>query len=175
MKKATYFKNKTLASAISVALMGSTYGALGWAQVETKTDDTAKAANKVNKLEVITVTAQGRKENAVKIPYNISAISGGDLEDRHIVDQTELLRSVAGASVVDRGYRNSSVISGVTIRGLNVNGAALGDFQTSAVPTVSTYLNGTPIFANFLIKDVDRVEVLRGPQGTLYGSGWRVM
>jgi len=169
MKTAMSIKKKTLASAVGLALFGSGYATLGFSQTEVKAVEPVK--DKVANLETITVTAQGRKENALKIPYNISAINGYELEDRKIVDQAELLRNIAGASVVDRGYRNSSVISGVTIRGLNVNGAALGDFQTSAVPTISTYLNGTPIFANFLMKDLERVEVLRGPQGTLYGSG----
>ncbi len=59
----------------------------------------------------------------------------------------------------------------VRIRGLNVDSAALGDYAVSAVSTVSTYVDDTPIFANFLLKDIQRVEVLRGPQGTLYGSG----
>jgi outer membrane receptor protein involved in Fe transport len=122
-------------------------------------------------VQTITVTAQGRRESILKVPYNISAISGDEIAERGIVSQTDLLRGVAGASVVDRGARNSGVISGITIRGLNVNDNALGDYQLSAVPTVSTYVNNTPLFANFLIKDVDRVEVLRGPQGTLYGSG----
>ncbi len=36
---------------------------------------------------------------------------------------------------------------------------------------MSTYVDDTPIYANFLLKDIQRVEVLRGPQGTLYGSG----
>lgn len=169
MKKAMFFKRKSLVSAVSLALFGASHATLGYAQAETRKVDAAK--DRTQSVETITVTAQGRKEDALKIPYNISAISGEDLEDRKIVDQTELLRSVVGASVVDRGYRNSSVINGVTIRGLNANSAFLGDMQTSAVPTVSTYVNSTPLFANFLIKDIERVEVLRGPQGTLYGSG----
>jgi outer membrane receptor protein involved in Fe transport len=159
MKSTHQFKKKTLASAITLAFVGSYAG-----MVQAQTTD-------ADGTTTVTVTAQGRKESILKIPYNISSISGTDLEDKNIVDQVELLRSVAGASVVDRGARNSGVISAVTIRGLNVNGSALGDFQTSAVPAVSTYVNNTPIFANFLIKDVERVEVLRGPQGTLYGSG----
>jgi iron complex outermembrane recepter protein len=154
------FRKSAVVSAMSVAFLGATGAVSVFAQTETDVQ-----------LQTVHVTAQGRKENPLKIPYNITALGGEDLEERRIVDQNELLREVSGASVVDRGYRNSGVVSGVTLRGMNVNGAALGDYQTSAVPTVSTYVNQTPLFANFLIKDVERVEVLRGPQGTLYGSG----
>src|SRR5690606_29620558 len=56
-------------------------------------------------------------------------------------------------------------------RGLNVDSSALGDYAVSASATVATYVDNTPLFANFLLSDIDRVEVLRGPQGTLYGSG----
>jgi outer membrane receptor protein involved in Fe transport len=160
MREMLPFRPSALASALSLAFIGAAGMPAAFAQ-----------ADGPNKLDTVEVTAQGRKDSPLKIPYNISAINGEDLAQRRIVDQGELLREVAGASVVDRGYRNSGVLSGVTLRGLNVNGAALGDYQTSAVPTVSTYVNQTPIFANFLIKDVERVEVLRGPQGTLYGSG----
>lgn len=154
------FRKSAVVSAMTVAFFGATGAASVFSQTETGVQ-----------LQTVHVTAQGRKENPLKIPYNISALGGEDLEERRIVDQNELLREVAGASIVDRGYRNSGVVSGVTLRGMNVNGAALGDYQTSAVPTVSTYVNQTPLFANFLIKDIERVEVLRGPQGTLYGSG----
>ncbi|MCP5092526.1 MAG: TonB-dependent receptor, partial [Gammaproteobacteria bacterium] len=57
------------------------------------------------------------------------------------------------------------------IRGLNVDNGQNGDIMLNAVPTVATYYDNTPLFANFLVKDIERVEVLRGPQGTLYGSG----
>src|SRR4029077_18206133 len=104
-------------------------------------------------------------------PYNISAVSGDEIALRQTLDTPELLRGIAGVSMVDRGARTSAVVSGIRIRGLNVDSAALGDYAVSAVATVSTYVDDTPIYANFLLKDIQRVEVLRGPQGTLYGSG----
>ena len=168
MKQTLHLKQKALVTAIALAF-ASTYAADIFAQALESHD--TKEKEETPAMTVVTVSAQGRRENILKVPYNISSINGDQLSDRNIVDQTEMLRGVAGASVVDRGARNSGVLSGVTIRGMNVNGSALGDFQASAVPTVSTYVNSTPMFANFLIKDVERVEVLRGPQGTLYGSG----
>ncbi len=121
--------------------------------------------------EEIIVTATRRSEDILDVPYNISAVTGAQIEEARMRDSTELLRSIPGVSVVDRGERNSSVVNGVRIRGLNVDSAALGDYAVSAVATVSTYVNDTPIFANFLLTDIAQVEVLRGPQGTLYGSG----
>ena len=122
-------------------------------------------------LEEITVTATRREESVLDVPYNISAVSGNTLERSLTIDNADLMRTVASASVVDRGYRNQGVINGIIIRGLNVDSAALGDYAVGTVPTVSTYVNDTPIYANFLLRDIERVEVLRGPQGTLYGSG----
>ena len=122
-------------------------------------------------LETVTVTAQGREQDILDVPYNISAVSGDTIEQANILDNAELMRGVAGVGVVDRGARNSSVVSGIRIRGLNVDSSALGDYAVSASATVATYVDNTPLFANFLLSDIDRVEVLRGPQGTLYGSG----
>jgi len=122
-------------------------------------------------LEEITVTATRRAQSVVDVPYNISAVSGASLERTLTIDNADLMRTIASASVVDRGYRNQGVINGIIIRGLNVDSAALGDYAVGTVPTVSTYVNDTPIYANFLLRDIARVEVLRGPQGTLYGSG----
>ncbi len=122
-------------------------------------------------IQEVVVTAQRRSEDILDVPYNISAVSGQTILDNHVLDTAELMRSVPGVSVVDRGDRNSSVVSGIRIRGLNVDSSALGDYAVGAAATVSTYVNDTPLFANFLLTDINRVEVLRGPQGTLYGSG----
>jgi outer membrane receptor protein involved in Fe transport len=124
-----------------------------------------------NELAEVVVTATRRSTTVLDVPYNISAVSGTLIEESHILDTAELMRSIPGVSVVDRGDRNSSVVSGIRIRGLNVDSSALGDYAVSAAATVSTYVNDTPLFANFLLTDIERVEVLRGPQGTLYGSG----
>lgn len=124
-------------------------------------------------VETVIVTAQHRAQNILDVPYNISAVSGYTIDQDHVLDTAELMRSIPGVTVVDRGDRNADVVSGIRIRGLNVDSSALGDYEVSAAATVSTYVNDTPIFANFLLSptEIDRVEVLKGPQGTLYGSG----
>jgi len=122
-------------------------------------------------LEEIIVTASRREQSIQDIPYNISAVQGSDIAAQNIVDTSELMRTIAGVSVIDRGYRNSGHVNSLIIRGVNVENGANGDIGLSAVSPVATYVDNTPLFANFLLKDIQRVEVLRGPQGTLYGSG----
>jgi iron complex outermembrane recepter protein len=143
------------------------------AQAETSAQEAAAVEenDETTELDKITVTAQGREQDILAVPYNISAVSGDAIEQNNVLDTAELMRSIPGVGVVDRGARNSSVLSGIRIRGLNVDSSALGDYAVSAASTVATYVDKTPLFANFLLSDIDRVEVLRGPQGTLYGSG----
>ena len=117
------------------------------------------------------VTATSRETTILEVPYNISTLSGDEITGRSILDEGELLRNFAGISTIDRGYRNAGTTSNVRIRGLNVDSSLLQDYPVSAAASVSTYVDKTPVFANFLLRDLDRVEVLRGPQGTLYGSG----
>ncbi|MCC2604636.1 TonB-dependent receptor [Planctobacterium marinum] len=159
--KTVTFKKSLLTSAVSSALLLAGTPA-AFAQ---------EAEAEKGKLEVIEVTANRRAQSIQDIPYNISAVSGEELANAQIVDASEMMRGVAGITVVDRGYRNSGTVNGVIIRGVNVDNGANGDVPLSAVPTVATYVNETPLYANFILKDVEQVEVLRGPQGTLYGSG----
>ena len=122
-------------------------------------------------VDEVVVTAQRREQTLIQVPYNISAVSGEEIERSQILDNAELIRTQPGVSVIDRGYRNQGVVTNIQIRGLNVDSNALGDYAVSSVAPVSTYVNDTPLFAGFLLKDLQRVEILRGPQGTLYGSG----
>ncbi|GHA97945.1 TonB-dependent receptor [Algimonas arctica] len=126
---------------------------------------------KARVMDEIIVTSTRRETSVSDVPYNITAVSGSAIERAQIFDDAELLRSIPGVGVIDRGARNSGTLNQVRIRGLNVDGSGLGDYAVSSVASVSTYLNETPIFGNFLLRDLERVEVLRGPQGTLYGSG----
>jgi outer membrane receptor protein involved in Fe transport len=122
-------------------------------------------------IEEILVTATRRATSVLDIPYNISAMSGDDLDTLQAVSQYDVLRAMYGITVIDRGYRNGGMVNSIVIRGLNVDNGQNGDIMLNAVPTVATYYDNSPMFANFLVKDTERVEVLRGPQGTLYGSG----
>ena len=121
-------------------------------------------------LDEITVTATRRDMSIHDIPFNISAISGEEIEKANIVDSQELLRAMPGVMAPDGGARLAENNNIITIRGLNIDPNAT-DRAFLSDPTVSTYIGDTPIFANFILRDMERVEVLRGPQGTLYGSG----
>jgi outer membrane receptor protein involved in Fe transport len=137
-----------------------------------KADAAAKPdAAKDDGVEKVTVTATRRRQRVLDVPYNISVVSGKDIEKGKVVDNAELVRMIPGVNFTDRGARNASTVSGLKIRGINADSSALGDYAVSGVAPVSTYVDETPIFANFLLKDIKRVEILRGPQGTLYGSG----
>jgi outer membrane receptor protein involved in Fe transport len=169
---------RKLPAAILLGLLASTAATPASAQTDTDTTATntdkkpAAAANsQTQTLGEISVTATGRAERLVAVPYNISAVTGDSIDANHVLDNAELFRSIPGINVVDSGPRNSSVVNSIRIRGINVDSSALGDYAVSAVAPVATYIDSVPLFANFLLFDIDRVEVLRGPQGTLYGSG----
>jgi iron complex outermembrane receptor protein len=127
-----------------------------------------------DQLQDIIVTATRRAASAQDIPLSITAVSGTSLEQAGIQDIAGLAQSVAGVNVVDKGPFGGASASMVVIRGLNSdpnNGSAEPGVATSIVPPVATYVDDTPLFFNLRLQDLDHVEILRGPQGTLYGSG----
>lgn len=114
-------------------------------------------------LEEIVVTAQKREQNLQKVPISVTAIGGEKLETRGIEAVTDLGTSVSGLT-----FQRVNGIVLPFLRGIGNTGNAAGN-----EPSVATYVDGIyyprPISSFFDLKNVERVEVLKGPQGTLFG------
>ena len=159
-----------LSASITFAL-----AAAGNAHAQTATQDNdaqpapstqSGAEHKPRELETIVVTARRRSEDPEKVPVSISAFSSEDLKDMQAVDISGLQGSVPNMNIV-QGRGSSSNVN-IFIRGIG-QPDALQTFD----PGVGFYvddvyysrING----ALMDLFDIDHVEVLRGPQGTLYG------
>jgi iron complex outermembrane receptor protein len=156
------FNKSIISSAVSAALFMSVYSANVYAQDGEQVEKEA--------IETIEVTATRRAQNIQDVPFNISAVGQSQINAAGWVDTSDLLREMPGISVPDGGGRAAANNNAITIRGLNLSLSGT-DAVFLTDPTVSTYVNDTPAFGNFILKDIERVEILRGPQGTLYGSG----
>jgi outer membrane receptor protein involved in Fe transport len=117
-------------------------------------------------LQEVVVTATRREQSLSKVPISVSAITQEGLDDRGIKDFSEVARFTPGVNFDTSGTNN------ISIRGISGTGGA---------GTTGIYLDDTPIQMRALAFnpdealpksfDIDRVEVLRGPQGTLFGAG----
>lgn len=140
-----------------------------FAGAEEKKEPTEKTRGEMvrgaHELESITVTAQKQEENIREVPISITVLDGLDIEDRRIDGFWKLADHVPGLMNTDIGM--SDVFAQPSMRGIT---ASPNSFSTS----VGLYVDGVPVVsspgytANLL--DIERVEVLRGPQGTLYGK-----
>ena len=150
-------------SMVSAAVLSALYA------VPARADDSAQ---ETMALDEVIVTATRRAVSAQDLPISITAVTGATLEQSGVEDTAELAHSMAGVNVTDKGPFSGVNGSGLIIRGLNSEQTSgqLG-LATPVVPPVATYVDDTPLFFNLRLQDLDRVEVLRGPQGTLYGSG----
>lgn len=117
-----------------------------------------------NQLEDIVVTAQKTAESANTVGMSIAALGGDDLLERGVVDTADLAKVVPGFSFANALYGTPVY----TLRGMGLN-----DTSIAASPAVSIYVDEVPlpfpIAAGVAPIDLERVEVLKGPQGTLFG------
>ena len=113
----------------------------------------------------IIVTAQKRSERLRDVPLSISAVTGDELVARGVVSVADLEKVVPGFT-----YRQSSYGSPV----FSIRGIGFYDEQVAIGPTVSTYIDQAPLPYSRMTEgasfDLERVEVLKGPQGTLFGQ-----
>lgn len=119
-------------------------------------------------LETVIVTSQKRLEDVRKVPLSVTALGGDSLKENQIVDFSDLTRNVPNVSFSSQGGAGLSTIE---IRGVSsqAGSATVGVYLDDvSLTTRNLYSQGT---AEPRFFDIERVEVLRGPQGTLYGAG----
>lgn len=150
------------------ALLGGTmlagvYSAPALAQDADEGADDASAFG-----DEIIVTATRRSESVQDIALNIAAVGAEQIEEQGLTELSDLLAFVPGINIVDRGGRQGNP---VIVRGLNVDAIGSGDGNNNGGGTVATYIGEIPVFVDLKLNDLERVEVLLGPQGTLYGAG----
>lgn len=118
----------------------------------------------VDVQEEIIVTAQRREEAANSVGMGIQAFTGEQLDQLHVTDVRDL-SSVAPSFSVQQSYQGVPIY---TLRGIGFN-----TINLSATSTVGSYVDEVaypfPFMMTGPIYDIERVEVLKGPQGTLYG------
>lgn len=127
--------------------------ASGWAQAQSAVE-TADG-----RLEQVVVTAQRREESAQDVPINLQAFSADDLE-KSVVRSTEDLSSIVGGFIVQPTAARPAVF----LRGVGTN-------SSNTTPSVLTFIDGVyqPFGQSTDLINVERVDVLKGPQGTLFG------
>lgn len=134
------------------------------AQADAQAGPTSSAEPEYAAGEIV-VTAQKREQNLSDVPMSISAISGDALADRGVQNVQDLAKLTPGLSFVD---------SGASIPVYSLRGVGFFDTSLAARPTVSVYVDQIPLpFSAMTIGatlDLERVEVLKGPQGTLFGQ-----
>ncbi len=116
--------------------------------------------------DTIIVTATRRSTTLMETPINISAIGAEQLEAERIDDIKDLGAFVPGITVTDTGPRGAATI---IMRGLASDGS--GTTGSNSNSAIGTYLGEVPLYLDFKLMDIERVETLLGPQGTLYGLG----
>ena len=121
-------------------------------------------------LEEIVVTAERRSENIQNVPIAVTAFTAESLQQRNLGD-IHALSNLSPSVNLDSGAPFSGDRS---VLSASIRGVGQDDFAFNLQPAVGVYLDGVylarTIGANQNLLDVDRVEILKGPQGTLFGA-----
>jgi len=148
MSDKTYLRNLIH----SILVGGVTYGACAAFSMPVYAQDETEQTEELM-LEEVYVTARKRQELAIEIPMNIAVVGEAEIEARNLITKEDVYRTIAGAA----SPRGQLILRG------------LAGSNDSTPDTTTTFTDGIPFdFSN--LYDVQRVEVLRGPQGTLWGS-----
>lgn len=152
------------ASAVAVASGASAQTAGAQPPAQSQTSDRAAA----NQQDII-ITAEKRPQLLINVPQSVSVVSGGTLEAQHATNFQDYLKLVPGLQLDQSTPGEGRLI----VRGINTGGvASVVSVYMDEAPfgSSSGLVNGGVLAADFDTFDLNRIEVLRGPQGTLYGA-----
>ena len=148
------------------ALVLAALGAPAFAQPARSAEASATPAQATTTVGEVLVTARKREENLQSVPIAVTAQSGEQLAQQGIREPTDLTRNVPSLTVVSSASSPTGAI--ISLRGQNAS-----DILLTLSQPVGLYEDGVniphPAGANVAFFDLSRVEVLKGPQGTLYG------
>jgi outer membrane receptor protein involved in Fe transport len=145
----------------TVALMVSALQAVG---------QSPGASDSSLQLQEIVVTATKRASTIQETPISITALTGEDIQERGISDFSAIVQSVSGVSMRTSGSGQTEVeMRGMTSAG--GNSSTVGFYLDDVPLTAPANAQNGKVVIDPNLYDLNRVEVLRGPQGTLYGSG----
>ncbi|KQX25974.1 MULTISPECIES: TonB-dependent receptor [unclassified Sphingomonas] len=148
-------------SAMLLALCSTTAFAQN-ASTSASADDDQRATSE------IVVTATRRDMTVQSAPINIAAVGGDQIQSQGLTNLRTLTQLTPGVYIPETGPRASSLI---VFRGLNSNPLGLTEYSNGGGGTVATYVGEVPLYIDLRLNDIERVEFLAGPQGTLYGAG----
>ena len=140
-------------------------GSAASAPVAAKAEVPQEPQKQSEALEEVIVTANKREESINKVGLTIKALSGAQLEQEHVSSLQDLATAVPGLTYT----QTDSSTPVYTLRGIGFYDTTLG-----AYPSVSVYLDQMPlpfpVLTTLTLFDIERIEVLKGPQGTLFGN-----
>lgn len=154
----------------AILILGASVIALAGTSAVRAQDASPATAPAASSVETVVVTATRRSENVQNVPGQVTALTAADLEQMHANSFADFANFVPGLSYQSGGPTNNLI----AIRGVTTGGTQLGG-------AIGLYLDDVPLGAstqfglgfqsfNVNVFDLDRVEVLNGPQGTLYGA-----
>lgn len=157
------YKKTKIIIALSSAIYSMSFQGTAWAQQNDKED------SKPSSLEVIVVTAQKRPENLQETPIAVTAFSSDDLQNKNINNIAQIAEFTPNLIFDETAPLSGSSSAAV----LFIRGVGQSSYQVTDDPGVGTYVDGVYVGSSvggvLDVVDVETIEVLRGPQGTLFG------
>jgi iron complex outermembrane receptor protein len=161
--------SKSVVRGLGLALLASTACVSGHAFAQqapsTAPATTASAAQTGQNVETVIVTAEKRSERLIDVPTSISVVTAADIQDKTMIQLSDIAIQVPNVQ-----FQGSSLFPNIAIRGVGSSSGTQTGVDPAAVVYVDGVYQGRERAENIPLAGIQQVEVLRGPQGTLYGE-----